>query len=232
MKNECKTELIEELLKYNNMTSGICEAGESLLQQEEKLDRLFSLFKEEMRNNIFLINNFPGAFKYVREVQHEFFCLLKYSLIKNSQGKFLKKKPFVTSIPVLYNSKFTEREYEEIKMRYSVCKQAIDYIVFKSCLLKELKSDYFTLPIVSGNKLKWNGSQTDLIEIIQFLYYTKLISKENGTLTLKEAISLFSRLFGLKITSIYSKTGKQRQRRQGKSTKIYQIWANYQQNKN
>jgi len=230
MKNESKKEFINELKKYNNVSVTSGEVEESLLQQEKKLDRLFYLFKEEMEQNINLTNNFPEAFKYVREVQHEFYCLLKYSMKKSNSGLFLKRTAFITSIPAVHDRKFTIKEYEEIKMKYSVCKQTIDFIVFKSCLLKELKGDYFTLSVVSGNQFRWSGSQTDLIEIIQFLFYTKLIFKENGTLTLKEAILVFSGLFNMKISSIYSKIGKQRQRRQGKSTKVYQIWTTYQQN--
>ena len=236
MKNECKVELIEglkESARGESNNSFSCDGDEKgLLQQKEKLDRLFSLYKKELEQNIDVTNNFPIAFKYVRELLHEFQFLLKYSLEERFTSLITTKIIYTGNTIVSYNEKSSKEILENKKLRNLVCKQVIDFTVLKSCLLKELKEDYFIHSVFTRNMLRWNGTHTDLVEVVQFLQETKIISKENGTLTLKEAILAFSRLFDLKITSIYSKIGKQRQRRQGKSTKVYQIWTSYQQKKN
>jgi hypothetical protein len=235
MKNECKVELIEGLKQSATGGNYVSFSGgeeKSLLQQKEKLDRLFILYKQELEQNINVTNNFPIAFRYVKEVQHEFQYLLKYSLDEKFTSLLAYRTIYTGNTLLTFNNKGLTVTPESQKLKYLVCKQIIDFTILKSCLLKELKDDYFTQSVFTRNMLRWNGTHTDLVEVVQFLQETKIIYKENGTLTLKEAILAFSRLFDLKITSIYSKIGKQRQRRQGKSTKVYQIWTTYQQNKN
>ena len=121
--------------------------------------------------------------------------------------------------------------FEEEKQKYHVCRQVIDFTFIKSDLLKELRESYFTHPVLIKNTINWNGTQTEFIEIVEFLQETKIITKDDGILTLKEAIYAISPVFNLKIKDIYSKRSKQKQRRQGRGTKMYQIWMNYQQNK-
>ncbi len=231
MKNECKVTLIEGLKESNKVSLTAGEDIRSLLQQEKKLDRLFSLFKEEMDENINVSNNFPLAYKYVREVQHEFFCLIKYSLRKDHYGILLKRNIVTGRNHMLFHKKYTTEDYEKIKLRFSVCKQAIDYIVFKSCVLKELKNDYFILPSVTRNMLRWNGTKIEFLEMVQFLQETKTISKDDGVLTLKEAVHSISGIFNININDIYSKLGRQRQRKHGHGTMWSQILTIYQQNK-
>lgn len=235
MKNECKSELIEGLKDSvdggNNILFTTSEDNKSLLQQKEKLDRLFSMYKQELEQNINVTNNFPIAFRHVREVQHEFQCLLKYSLEERCTNLLITKTIYIRNTKLTYNEKGL-REYTECqKLKCSVCEQIIDFIVLKSCLLKELKDEYFKQPISLRNKIKWNGTKIEFLEMVQFLQEAKIISKDNGTLTFKEAVYAISSIFNININDIYSKLGKQRQRKNGHGTIWYQILTTYQQNK-
>ena len=80
MKNDCKNELLTELRLVEKNTIILTGIEQSLLQQKETLNRLFSLYKLEIEHNINITDNFPIAYKYIKEVQHEFQCLLKYSM--------------------------------------------------------------------------------------------------------------------------------------------------------
>ncbi len=230
MKNDCKAELIEGLKEIHNNSFSHKGNEKSLLQQKEKLDRLFAMYKQELEQNIDVVKNFPLAFKYVREVQHEFQCLLKYSLEERFTSLLLTRTIYTGITLVSYSEKLKEIP-ECRKLKCMVCKQVIDFIVLKSCLLKELKDDYFIHSVLVRNMLRWNGTKIEFLEMVRFLQETKIISKDDGVLTLKEAVHAISDIFNININDIYSKLGKQRQRKHGHGNIWSQILTTYQQKK-
>lgn len=93
----------------------------------------------------------------------------------------------------------------------------------------ELREEYFRKNNCKHDKLNWNSTQIEFIELIRFLVKTKLVSKENEVLSLNEAINIFSGLFDMNVNWVYSKISKAKQRKKGSCPKVYQKWTSFQQ---
>ena len=99
-------------------------------------------------------------------------------------------------------------------------------------MLVELREDYFSEREYMHEKLNWNSTQIDFLELVNFLVKTKIITKNDDVVGLIEAVKVLSEPFNLKIKDVHSKLSKARQRKEGYGIKLYQKWTTYQQSKN
>ena len=75
-----KNALINELGKGDFVFTCINEKNESLLQRSENLNRLFYLFKEEVKKKLKEFSLYADALYYIKELKNDFYDLLRHSI--------------------------------------------------------------------------------------------------------------------------------------------------------
>ncbi|PLX00993.1 MAG: hypothetical protein C0594_14835 [Marinilabiliales bacterium] len=81
-----KNALINELGKCDLMFTCIIKENESLLQKKEKLNRLFYLFKNDVKEKLKEFTLYADALFYIKELKYDFYDLLRNSINDKLQG--------------------------------------------------------------------------------------------------------------------------------------------------
>ncbi len=221
MTNIAQQNLHFELSDRNNKDCFKTVISKDFTPYSKHLNSLKNSFEEEVERNLQEFNNYPLAYKYIKEVFYDFEMLRKYyfnSIFTHHSLKGCCKKSL---------NFINEKTKEIVRFLKNMNSMICDFLALKSDLLIQLKDDYFKNIAIQSSTTKWAKNAIDIIEVSKLLKDTGIVKGVNGKLTLKDIVNDLSTLFGFPVKDIYSKVSKAKDRKVLKKPVIYQIIEDY-----